>query len=132
MRGIRPVVRYLIVCEDIVLAPANTGKGITLVGLISTIRALIPYPVRHAELCVFVQLTECRGTGRMRIEILEADSDRVVFRTHTRSVSFVNDPLEVVAMSFRIRHCEFPAPGLYWVQFWYNEASIAQQPVILR
>jgi hypothetical protein len=68
----------------------------------------------------------------MRIEIVEADSDRIVFRTPTNIVSFGNDPLHVANISVRIRNCEFPAPGLYWVQFWYNEEAIAQQPVLLR
>ncbi len=132
MNGVRPVVRYLIVCEDVLLEPTNSGKGVTLVGLISAIRALSGFPVRYSELCVFVQLTECRGTGRIRIEIVEADTDRVVFRTRIRSVTFGNDPLDIVGIPFRIRNCEFPAAGLYWVQFWYNEEPIDQQPILLR
>jgi len=32
---------------------------------------------------------------------------------------------------FRI-YCLFQEPGLYWVQFWYNEQMIAQEPLVLR
>lgn len=125
MNGVRPVVRNLIMCEDIVLDPTNPRR-VTLVALIGTIRALKGFPVRYSELCAYVQMTECRGTGRIRIEIVQADSGLVVFRTRIRRVSFGNDPLEAVGIPFRIRDCRFPAAGLYWVQFWYNEVSIAQ------
>jgi hypothetical protein len=131
VNGVRPVVRYLIVCEDIVLAPANPRK-VTLIGLTNTIRASKGFPVRQSELCVFGELTDSRGTGRVRIEIVQADTDRVVFRTRTRSVSFGNDPLDVIGVRFRIRNCLFPAAGLYWVQFWYNDELIEQQPIVLR
>jgi hypothetical protein len=55
-----------------------------------------------------------------------------VFRTRTRTIPLANDPLEVVGAMFRIRNCLFQAAGLYWVQFWYNEQMIAQQPLVLR
>jgi hypothetical protein len=61
-----------------------------------------------------------------------ADSGEVVFRTRTRTMPLGNDPLEVVGVTFRIRNCLFPTPGLYWVQFLCNGRIIAQQPLVLR
>ena len=109
-------------------------RRVTLVGLISAIRSLEqpPFPVLYRELCVFLELTECRGAADGRIEIRHADSGRVAFRTRTRTIPFGNDPLEVVAVNSHIRDCLFEEPGLYWVQFWYNEQMIAQQPLLLR
>jgi hypothetical protein len=133
MSQVHPVVRYLIVCEDVEVDPDNPRR-ITLVGLIGSIHALEQpgYPLLHQELCVFLQLTECRGAAEGRIEIQHADSGQVVFRTRTRTIPFGNDPLEVVAVTFRIRNCLFQDPGLYWVQFWYNDQMIEQQPLMLR
>jgi hypothetical protein len=131
VNGIRPVVRCLIVCEDIVLDPANP-KNVSLIRLTNTIRALKGFPVYQSNLCVYVGLADCRGTGRIRIEIEQADTGHIVFRTHTRSVAFGNDPLEVVGVRFRIHNCRFPAAGLYWVQFCYNDQVIEQQPIVLR
>lgn len=91
-----------------------------------------PFPLRYREIGVFVQLTECRGPADGRIEVYHADSGQIVFRTRTRTIPFGNDPLEVVAAIFRIRNCLFQESGLYWVQFWYNEKMIAQQPILLR
>jgi hypothetical protein len=133
MSSVLPTVRYLIVCEDVQTDPDNPRR-VTLVGLISAIRSVEqpPYPLRYRELCVFLQLTECRGSADGRIEIQHADTGQVVFRTRTRTIPFGNDPLEVVGATFRIRNCRFREPGLYWVQFWYNEQMIAQQALLLR
>jgi hypothetical protein len=133
MSEVHPVVRYLIVCEDVRVDPDNPRR-ITLVGLISAIRSIEQpaFPLLYAEICVFLQLTECRGPAEGRIEIRHADSGQVVFRTRTRTVPFSSDPLEVVGVTFRIRNCLFHEAGLYWVQFWYNEEMIAQQPLLLR
>jgi hypothetical protein len=132
MNEISPTVRYLIVCEDVQANPEDPHR-ITLVSLISAIQALgpTPFPLLHRELCIFLQLTECRGPAEGRIELQHADSGEVVFRTLTRTMPLGNDPLEVVGVTFRIRNCLFPAPGLYWVQFWYNRI-LAQQPFLLR
>ncbi len=133
MSQVHPTVRYLIVCEDVQTDPGNPRR-VTLVSLISAIRSLEqpPFPLLFREICVFVQLTECRGPADGHIEILHADSGRVAFRTRTRNIPFGNDPLDVVGVTFRIRNCLFQEPGLYWVQFWYDDQVAAQQPLVLR
>jgi hypothetical protein len=130
---VHPTVRYLIVCEDVQTDSDNPHR-VTLVGLVSAIRSIEepPFPLLYREICVFLQLTECRGPAEGRVEIRHADSDRMVFSTRTRTVPFGNDPLEVVGITFRIRNCLFQEPGLYSVQFWYNEQMIAQQSLVLR
>jgi uncharacterized protein DUF6941 len=133
MSEVLPVVRYLILCEDVQTDPDNPRR-VTLVGLLSTMRSLEepPFPLLYRELCVFLQMTECRGPADGRVEIRQADSAQVVFRSRTRTIPLGSDPLEVVGFVFRIRNCLFPAPGLYWVQFWYNGEVLAQQPLVLR
>jgi hypothetical protein len=133
MSQVHPTVRYLILCEDVQTDPDNPRR-VTLVGLLSAIRSLEqpPFPLLYREVCVFLQLTECRGPADGRIEMHHADSGQVVFRTRTRTIPFGRDPLEVFGATFRIRNCLFQEPGLYWVQFWYNEQMLAQQPLLLR
>ncbi|HZY90514.1 MAG TPA: hypothetical protein VFE78_37170 [Gemmataceae bacterium] len=133
MPGVQPVVRYLILCEDVQYGPANPDQ-VTLVRLVSTIRSQEqpPFPLRHGELCVFIQLTDCRGAGDVRVEIVSEDTGQVIFRTRARRVTFKGDPLEVLGLTFRIRGCTFPAAGLYRVEFWYNGAALAQQPLLVR
>jgi hypothetical protein len=133
MSDIQPVVRYMVVCEDVQTGPENPRR-ISLVGLISAIRSLEdpPFPLLYREICVYLLLTECRGPAEGRIAIQHADSGEMVFRGPTRTLSFANDPLEIVGATFRVRNCLFKKAGLYWVQFWYNEQIIAHQPLILR
>jgi hypothetical protein len=47
-----------------------------------------------------------------------------VFETPKRTISFGEDPLELVGAPFRIRDCLFPHEGLYSVQFWYNDQIV--------
>jgi hypothetical protein len=59
-----PIVRYLIVCDDILTDPQQPGKPM-LVGLICLLSPEIDplYPFSLSRLCVFIILTEGRGTG---------------------------------------------------------------------
>lgn len=131
MSELLPVVRYLILCEDVQTEPAELQR-VTLVGLLSAIRSVDdpPYPLLYQELCAFLQLSGCRGIANGRIEVRHADSDRIVYRTQERAIPFSTNPLEVVGVVFRLRDCLFREPGLYWVQFWYNQAMLVQQPLV--
>lgn len=61
MSELVPVVRYLILCEDVHTEPAELQR-VTLVGLLSSIRSVDdpPYPLLYQEFCAFLQLTGCR------------------------------------------------------------------------
>lgn len=133
MSNVQPVVRHLIPCEDVLVDEANPRR-LTLAGLISAIHSVEeePFPLRYRELCIFLQLTSCRGPAEGRVEIQHADSGEVVFRTQHRVIPLPTDPLNVFGVTFRIRNCLFQQPGLYWVQFWYKELMISQQPLVLR
>ncbi len=132
MSGVTPVVRCLIPCEDIRVEPTDARK-VSLVNLIHAIRsqASPPYPVTQPELCVFVQLTGCRGSGEVAIQIVHADSGRVISSSPTRTAQLSTDPLAVVGLSFRMRACSFPEAGLYYIRFCYNDTPLAEQPLLL-
>jgi len=59
---VTPIVRYMLLCDDWKLDPAN-NRRVIIIGLISNIHALDqpPYPLLYRELCVFLALTEGRG-----------------------------------------------------------------------
>lgn len=99
----KPVVRYMLLCDDWRLHPPN-NRRITIIGLISNIYSLEdpPYPLYYQEMCAFLALTEGRGRG------------------------------EVVGVPFRIRDCTFPKAGLYAVQFWFGDELIEQRPIRMR
>jgi hypothetical protein len=70
MAEVIPVVRYLIAGEDIHTDP-TTPRKVTLTNLISAIRSLQQplFPLLYRELCVFVQMTECRGAADFKLSI---------------------------------------------------------------
>ena len=128
-----PVVRYMILCEDWIAAPQDAPR-VTIIGLLSNIRAIDepPYPLVYRQLCVFLALTEGRGAGTGKISCVLEETGETVFQTPNRPISFGPDPLEVVGVSFRIRDCPFPQPGMYSVEFWYDNERLQTCPLQLR
>lgn len=128
-----PTVRYFLLCDEIVVDPGDPRR-VSIMGLLSAIRPSKDpkYPYLKAQLSVFLQLVECRGDADGQIRFVHADSEEVVFESQVRRLTFRHDPLEVYGVRFRFRDCLFPEPGLYSVQFWYNDESLAQQPLLLK
>jgi hypothetical protein len=123
----------LIVCDN-VLVDAESGL-VCIIDLISSItpRGQEPrYRYVHPELCVFAQLTGCRGPGRVQVVCVRADDEQPVFGSQPRGEFLSDDPLEIVGLRFRIRNCAFPEPGLYLVRFLFNDQVIADTPLRLR
>jgi hypothetical protein len=130
---ITPLVRYMILCEDWGTDP-NRPNRVNIFGLLTNIRPTDQpaYPLLFRELCVFLVLTEGRGTGDGQIVCVSADTLDKVFETPMRKIAFGDDPLEVVGVPFRIRDCPFPRAGLYLLQFRYNEVELEHRPLHLR
>jgi hypothetical protein len=130
---LQPVVRYMILCDDWGIAQDNPRR-VNIFGLLSNIRSVDqpPYPLLYRELCVFLALTEGRGSGNCQIRCGFEETGETVFETPSRPITFGDDPLEVVGVPFRIRGCRFPRAGLYLVQFWYNGAKVDERPLRLR
>lgn len=133
MNGIDPVVRLMLLCEDVRRDPHKPNK-LDILGLINSVEAVgePPFPVGLPVLCVYLSVTGGRGTGQARIECRHADSGQVVFSGPTHTLSFPPDPLAVRSLVFRMRECLLPSPALYVVQFWYNGKPLAEQPLIVR
>jgi hypothetical protein len=112
----------MLLCDAWRVDPGNSHR-VTIDGLISSIRAIDdpPYPLLREELCVFLILTGGHGQGQGHIACVFEDTGQTIFESGRRPIVFGPDPLEVVGVPFRIRDCRFPFPGLYAVQFWYDE-----------
>jgi hypothetical protein len=131
--AIKPVVRYLLLCDDWHLDPTN-NRRVTIVGLISNIHALDdpPFPLLYKEMCVFLALTDGHGQGEGKIVCVSEPGGEQVFETRSRPIVFGPDPLEILGVPFRIRDITFPHAGLYSVQFWYEGELVEERPFRLR
>jgi hypothetical protein len=126
-----PVVRDLILCEEII-PNQKDRKRVTLINVFDRIQSNASFPFRPEKLSAFARLTECRSAGRIRLEIVRADTDSVIYTTLDQKAEFPNNPLAVHWISFRIRRCDFPAPGLFWVRLLYDDRLLREQPLELR
>jgi len=133
MSDLAPMVRHMLLCEDVRTDPANPKK-VNVFGLVSTIQAVpdAAFPVCHPELCVYLQVTGGRGTGEGKIVAVQADTEQVVFTSSPHPIALGADPLAVLGLVFRIQDCIFPQAGLYWIQFRFNDNIIAEQPLLLK
>ena len=133
MSDIPPVVRQMILCEDVRPDPVTPHK-LNLFGLVNTIQSFESpaFPLRLQELCILLQLTSGRGTGRANIAAVYADTDQRIFQSPAHSLTFASDPLSVAGVIFRVQDCVFPWAGLYWIQFRYNGKLLASQPLMVK
>lgn len=133
MNGIEPVVRHMLLCDD-VQRGADQPNKMNIFGLVHAIEIAgeSPFPYQHPILTVYLVVSSGRGSGQVKIVGVEADSNNPVFHTPERPVQFSGNPLAIQGMTFRILGAIFPQPGLYYIQFWYNDIMVAQQPLIVR
>ena len=133
MSGVNPVVRHMLLCDDIRPNPSNPNK-MDVLGLVSTIHAVAEsdYPLHVPMLCVYLEIAGGRGIGQARIDCRQADSGLVMFSSPTHKLNFPPDPRAVRGLAFRLVDCMFPQSGLYWVQFCYNQQILTEQPVVVR
>jgi hypothetical protein len=130
MSDIAPVVRTLIACEEIRPDVVNP-RQLSLLRVVSTIRATA-YPALRPQFAAFAVLTGGRGAGELRLEIRQADTDVALYASTRQRISFPADPLALCGLSYRVRNLVFPAPGLYWVQLYFENSMIADLPVVLK
>ena len=110
-----PVVRYFILCDQVVVDPTNSHR-MSLHGPVSVIRpASGSYPLRLEQLCVLCQWTESRADHRFRLTI-EEPQGHTVYRSLERVLPTSGDPLAIHNMVFRVRELVFPRAGLYEVE----------------
>lgn len=131
--AIKPVVRYMLLCDDWELDPTNQRR-MTVYGLMSNLHSTDdpPYPLLLEEMCVLLVLTDGYGQGEGAIVCVSEDSGSGVFRTPGRAIAFGADPLEVAGVSFRLRNCRFPRAGLYSIQFWFEGELVEERPLRMR
>jgi hypothetical protein len=129
---VKPIVRYMILCDDWE-ADEDNELRLNIRGLLINIQPLElpPYPL-YRDICVVLALTEGRGSGEAKIRAVFEETGETIFETPDRTVSFGTDPLEIKGVTFRILHCPFPRAGVYSIQFLYNGGVVEERPLRLR
>jgi hypothetical protein len=131
MAVIPPVVRHMLVCDDVTTNPLNASK-VNLIGLTTYVQARGAFPVLTPQLCVYLQFTNGRGVGRVQVRVREAATNRLLVGSRLHWVAFPNSPLPVHGMVFRVRNCVFLQPGLCHVEFCVDGKTVAVEPLMVR
>jgi hypothetical protein len=133
MSGFPPVVRHMMLCQEVQADPHDPSK-VSLIGIVNAIHSQSdpPFPCQLPLLCVYLQLTGGRGDGQVRITVAAADTGEVIFATPSHQISFVADPVVLQILKVKLKNCVYPRPGVYWVQFWYDEEVLVEVSLVLR
>ncbi len=133
MLEVMPVVRHMLLCDDVQVRPKQPHK-LNILGLAGTINALgLAADVRHlVTLGVFLQVTELYRDTRVSISVSDADWDDEIYLGKDHLVVAAPTPLHVVPLHIRIGPVDFPHDGLYWVNCRFDGHTHAQEPLMVR
>jgi len=109
-----PDVLAMLVCDQII-TDRLTGKQ-SLIGMFSRIHA-IGFPATHAQLCVFVALTDGHGKTELTIRIVDSNEARPPIVEGKGAVNFM-DPRAIANLFLQFHGLTFPVPGEYRVQLF--------------
>jgi hypothetical protein len=123
-----PRAQAMVLCDEVEESDEEEGTH-HLTGVRSKIQ--VPsFPSTRRRLCVFLQMSGHEGDAICRLEVHRLATDERIYRTSPRPISF-QDPVLVVPVIYRLRNCEFPAPGVYYVQIFHENKMIGERPLHL-
>jgi hypothetical protein len=115
--SVLPRVHVMVVCDDIESVTGQEGV-FNLTGVRAEIRAA-RFPYTHPQLAVYLQVTGRQGQTRCRVIGVRAGTEDRVFESDEQDVP-LQGPLTVVPVVWWIENCSFPAPGVYYVQAFFD------------
>lgn len=109
---------------DTVIDDVTTRKK-SIIGLFNSICSN-RFPFRHAEMNIFVSLTDGHGEYLTSLKCSRAYDEKEVFKSSGK-INF-RTPNTVVEINFTLRNIEFPTFGKYTFQFYCNDNLIVMRP----
>lgn len=123
-----PRVHVMVLCDQIEASSYDENVP-NLLGVRTQIGA-DGFPYTHSEPNVYLQMTGHAGTCECRIAVVDADTDQEVSTTASEIVR-LQGPLVVVPFQFVLEDCEFPAPGLYYIQAYCERKLLCERILML-
>lgn len=110
--------------SDTVIDDYVTRKK-SIIGLFNSICSN-RFPFRHAEMNVFISLTDGHGEYKSSLVCSRAFDEKEIFKSEGK-VKF-RSPNTIVEMNFTLRNIEFPTPGKYTFQFYCDDELLIIRP----
>jgi hypothetical protein len=132
--ALAPHARYMIVCDEVIRDQQRQGK-LMIVGLTS----LVDWPdgattpVHLEKLVVLLILTDGHGSGAGRILCVNEETGVPAFGSAPMRISFEGkDPSGHYGVTFKLRDCRFPEPGVYAIRFLFEDTLVHEQILTVR
>src|SRR5262249_4809358 len=118
------MLKAFVLCDSITDHPANRDqKDLNRAGR-SRIECVDPLAVK-LSFWVFVQLSDQKATGEVRLAITRADSGRRFF---FRPITIRHeDAVQATIFCVRLYDCTFPERGVYFFELWYDDVWVVDK-----
>jgi hypothetical protein len=118
------MLKAFVLCNNISDSPVNRERKDLQGAGLSRIECVDPLPIR-LSFWVFVQLSDQKETGEVRLAIMHADSGRRYF---FRPVTVRHtDTVHATVFCVRLYDCTFPNRGVYYLELWYDDVWVVDQ-----
>jgi hypothetical protein len=115
-RKARPVLKAFVLCDDLRQYSDKADLFGAGMGVIKS-RSIPAFPFKHT-FWSYVLLADEKPEGQVQLVIVRADSGRSY---SLRKIALQHpDPLKTAQLAIRVFNCEFPEPGVYLVELWYD------------
>jgi hypothetical protein len=122
-----PLVKVMVLCNDVRPSVDDANQD-DIIGTLTTVwPAAGGFPIIRRKFCVYLLMSNGRGTGTAQVACVHEDTGLTVWRTTPRVLDLGNDPLVVNGDYYRMEDVIFPMPGVYRFEYWYNGCVIATQ-----
>jgi hypothetical protein len=113
-----PIFRAFVLCDEITdTASGPHQKDLRGAGL-EVIRTSGPFPFKRT-FWVYIEVAGEKASGKLQLALMRADSGRRLF-FRPMTIEFP-DQLHTVLIAVRVFDCIFPAPGVFFLELWYDD-----------
>ena len=124
----QPSVKAILVCDQIIHEYGTNKKS--LIGIFEDIPAT-QFPVYHARIAVYVNLTDAHGKYKLDLRLVGASTGQMIGRALTPEVE-IDSPLKTCEFALNLQGVVFPQPGLYEFQIFANDQILATKSFNVR
>ena len=119
-----PILKAFVLCDNVTDNPASKDQKDLQGAGRSRVEGVDGLPVKLA-FWVFVQLSDQKETGEVRLANMRADSGRRYF---FRPITVRHkDTVQATVFCIRLYDCVFPERGVYFIELWYDNAWVIDQ-----
>jgi len=112
----KPVLKAFVLCDHLRQRPDKADLFGAGMGVIRS-RSIPAFPFKHT-FWAHLLLGDEKPEGQVQLAIMRADSGRSYF---LREITLHHsDPLKTTQLAIRVFNCEFPEPGVYFIELWYD------------